>query len=195
MFGRTPRISHKLRRFPDFRGGGVDFITQDGKTHEIEGTWDLIIAHPPCTYLAVAGNSWFSEEKYNTKSKARYIDRVEGIRFFMEFVVCNAKRVCIENPVGIMSNVYRKPNQIIQPFMFGHPTRKSTCLWLKNLPELKPTQIVEPEIIKYKNGKGSDDLWHMQTIGLPKEERQRIRSKTFSGIAEAMAEQWGTLAF
>ena len=172
-------------------GGGCQFITQDGKHHDIEGTWDLIIAHPPCTYLAVAGNSWFSEDKYFTKARSRYMDRVDGIRFFMEFATCNAKRICIENPIGIMSNVYRKPNQIIQPYMFGHPTRKATCLWLKNLPDLKPTDEVEPEIIKYKNGKGSDDAWHMNTIGLPKEERQRIRSKTFPGIAQAMADQWG----
>jgi hypothetical protein len=172
-------------------GGGCEFITQDGKHHQIDGTWDLLIAHPPCTFLAVAGNSWFAEGKYFTKAKSRYMDRVDGIRFFMEFVSCNAKRICIENPIGIMSNVYRKPNQIIHPYMFGHATRKATCLWLTNLPELKPTDIVEPEIIKYKNGKGTDDAWHMETIGLPKAERQRLRSKTFKGIAQAMAEQWG----
>ena len=157
----------------------------------IDGTWDLIIAHPPCTFLAVAGNSWFSEEKYKTKANARYMDRVDAIRFFMEFVVSNAKRMCIENPIGIMSNVYRKPDQIIQPYMFGHPTRKATCLWLKNLPPLVPTNEVDPEIIKYKNGKGTDDAWHMDTINLPAEERRKARSKTFEGIAKAMAEQWG----
>ena len=109
---------------PSDNVGGCEFFTQDKKRHEIEGKWDLVIAHPPCTYLSVAGNSWFSEDKYKTKATSRYMDRVDGIKFFMQFVVCNADRVCIENPVGIMSNVYRKPDQIIQPFMFGHPTRK-----------------------------------------------------------------------
>ena len=171
--------------------GGCEFITQDGKHHQIDGVWDLIIAHPPCTFLTVTGNSWFSTDKYNTKAKSRYMDRVDAIRFFMEFVVCNAKRVAIENPIGIMSNVYKKPDQIIQPYMFGHPTRKATCLWLKNLPCLISTNEVMPEIITYKNGKGTDDKWHMETIGLPTEERRRLRSKTFYGIAQAMAEQWG----
>lgn len=171
--------------------GGCEFITQNGEHHEINGTWDLLIAHPPCTYLTVTGNSWFNTEKYVTKAKARYADRVDAIKFFMDFVTCNAKSIAIENPVGIMSNVYRKPDQIIQPYMFGHPTRKSTCLWLINLPCLIPTDEVEPEIIEYKNGKGTDDVWHMETIGLPAEERRRLRSKTFPGIAKAMAEQWG----
>ena len=171
--------------------GYCEFITQDGNHHLINGTWDILIAHPPCTYLTVTGNSWFDMEKYVTKAKARYADRVDAIKFFMEFVMCNAKKIVIENPIGIMSSVYRKPDQIIQPYQFGHPTRKSTCLWLKNLPCLKPTDIVEPEIIEYKNGKGTDDAWHMETIGLPADERRRLRSKTFSGIAEAMADQWG----
>ena len=171
--------------------GGCEFITQDGKHHEINDTWDLLIAHPPCTYLTVTGNSWFNTEKYVTKAKARYMDRVDAIKFFMEFVTCNAKKIAIENPIGIMSNVYRKPDQIIQPYQFGHPTRKSTCLWLDNLPCLIPADVVEPEIIKYKNGKGTDDAWHMETIGLPADERRRLRSKTFPGIAKAMADQWG----
>lgn len=171
--------------------GGCEFLTQDGQKHKIGGAWDLMIAHPPCTYLTVTGNSWFNTEKYVTKAKARYMDRVDAIRFFMEFVTCNAQKIAIENPIGIMSNVYKKPDQIIQPYQFGHPTRKSTCLWLQNLPCLIPTNEVEPKIIEYKNGKGTDDAWHMETIGLPAEERRRIRSKTFTGIAKAMAEQWG----
>ena len=171
--------------------GGCEFITQNGDKHGIDGVWDLIIAHPPCTYLTVTGNSWFNTDKYVTKAKARYMDRVESIRFFMEFVVCNADKVAIENPIGIMSSVYRKPDQIIHPYMFGNPERKGTCLWLKNLKPLEPTDIVEPEIIEYKNGKGTDSPWHMETMSLPKEERQRARSKTFPGIAQAMADQWG----
>lgn len=86
--------------------GSCEFVTQDGKHHNISDTWDLLIAHPPCTFLTISGNSWFNTEKYVTKAKARYLDRVEGIRFFMEFVMCNAKKIAIENPIGIMSSVY-----------------------------------------------------------------------------------------
>lgn len=166
-------------------------MTQDGHRHSIEGTWDLVIAHPPCTYLTVTGNRWFDAQKYVTKSSARYMDRVDAIKFFMEFVVCNAKRVAIENPIGIMSNVYRKPDQIIQPYMFGEPFEKKTCLWLKELPLLQATGEVEPpKRAEFASGKTMPqwyaDLWH-----LPKEERSRARSKTFEGIARAMADQWG----
>ena len=90
-----------------------------------------------------------------------------------------------------MSRIYRKPDQIIQPYEFGHECRKPTCLWLKGLPKLKPTNIVKPVIIQYKSGKGTDDPWHMETLKLPAEERRKIRSKTFHGIALAIANQWG----
>lgn len=178
-------------------GGGTTFQTEDGKEHEIDGLWDLIIAHPPCTYLTATGNRWFSEDRYGPRAKGRYLDRIDAIRFFMEFVVCGAKKIAIENPIGIMSGVYRKPDQIIQPFWFGDAAKKSTCLWLKNLPKLRATNIVDPgEKDKYgasinasasyardKNGKilrWNDPL------------TAKIRSKTYHGIAEAMAEQWGT---
>ena len=168
-------------------------MTQDGKKHGIEGPWDLIIAHPPCTFLTVTGNRWFATERYLTKATARYMDRVEAIRFFMEFVVCNAKRVAIENPVGIMSNVYKKPDQIIQPYMFGDPFEKKTCLWLKNLPALEPNNAVDPPKRKtFGSGKTMPE-WYSDCWKLPKEERARARSKTFHGIAAAMAEQWGCL--
>lgn len=171
--------------------GGCDFITQDGKHHEIEGTWDLIIAHPPCTYLTVTGNSWFNIDKYSTKAKARYMDRVDAIRFFMEIATCNAKRIAIENPIGIMSNVFRKPDQIIQPYMFGDPAEKKTCLWLMNLPVLKEQNPCEPpERVRFASGK-SMPAWYADAWKLPKEERSRVRSKTFPGIAKAMADQWG----
>jgi hypothetical protein len=182
-------------------GGGCEFLTQDGEKHKIDGPWDLLIAHPPCTYLTVSGNRWFNMENYYTKASARWIDRVDGIRFFMDFVICNAKKIAIENPIGIMSNVYRKPDQIIQPYEYGHPTRKSTCLWLKGLPLLKPTNIVKPEIIEYKckNGKvarfgkgigqAMDDNGKKYAFDDPM--TAILRSKTFPGIAKAMAEQWG----
>lgn len=168
--------------------GGCEFITQDGQTHSIDGPWDLIIAHPPCTYLTVSGNAWFNTDKYVTKAKARWIDRVDGIRFFMDFVVCNAKRIAIENPVGIMSNVYRKPDQIIQPFEYGHPYTKQTCLWLKNLPKLVPTDILEKPDTGWVNQCFTPDGRYG---GFKAFNGSKERSKTFQGIAKAMAEQWG----
>lgn len=172
--------------------GNEDFTTADGTSHIINGKWDLIIAHPPCTYLTVAGNRWFNEERYGDKATQRRQDRQEAIDFFMKFVNADCERIAIENPIGIMSTVYRKPDQIIQPYQFGDPARKATCLWLKGLQPLQPTNIVKPEVIRYKNGK-TDDPWHYKTLSLPAKERARERSKTFPGIAKAIAEQWGGL--
>lgn len=152
--------------------------------------WDMIIAFPPCTYLTVTGNRWFNVERYGEKAVQRMKDREEAIKFFLAFANADCDRIAIENPIGVMSTAYRKPNQIIHPYMFGDPERKGTCLWLKGLPELKPTNIVKPNVIVYKNGKGTDSPWHVNTMSLPKEERAKQRSKTFPGIAKAMAEQW-----
>ena len=171
--------------------GNCEFFTTDGEKHKIIGKWDMIIAHPPCTYLTVTGNRWFNVEQYGDRAIQREKDRKNAIKFFMCFVNADCNNIAIENPVGVMSTTYRKPNQIIHPYMFGDPERKGTCLWLKGLPELKPTNIVEPQVIVYKNGKGTDSPWHMNTLGLPKAERAKLRSKTFPGIARAMAEQWG----
>lgn len=170
-------------------GGHCWFSTTDGKSHYI-CKWDMIIAFPPCTYLTVTGNRWFNLDKYGDKAIERQQKRIEAIHFFMKFVNADCEKIAIENPVGVMSTLYGKPDQIIHPYMFGHPERKATCLWLKNLPNLKPTNVVEPNIIKYKNGKGTDSPWHMNTMSLPKEERSRLRSKTFHGVAQAMADQW-----
>ena len=169
---------------------GGSFITANGLTHFVP-KWDLIIAHPPCTYLTVTGNRWFNISRYGEKAVQRHKAREEAVNFFMEFVKCNCQRVAIENPIGFMSTAYRKPTQIIHPYMFGDPARKATCLWLKGLPKLTPTDIVEPEIIHYKNGKGTDNPWHMETMKLPPAERAKERSKTFPGIAKAMATQLG----
>lgn len=169
--------------------GNCTFQTADKQTHAQVGKWDLIIAHPPCTFLTVTGNRWFNEERYGEKAVQRKRDRQEAIDFFMKFVNADCERIAIENPIGIMSTVYRKPDQIIQPYQFGDPARKATCLWLKGLKPLQPTNMVEPEVIRYKNGK-TDDPWHYNTLSLPPKERARERSKTFPGIAKAMAEQW-----
>lgn len=173
--------------------GNCKFETVDGKCHDIDGKWGMIIAFPPCTYLTVTGNRWFDIERYGEKAKQRIKNREDAIKFFMMFAKADCERIAIENPIGTMSTAWRKPDQIIHPYMFGDPERKSTCLWLKGLPKLKPTNIVEPKIIKYKNGKGTDSPWHMNTMGLPSDERAKMRSKTFPGIAKAMAEQWGVM--
>ena len=171
--------------------GDCTFKTMDNVTHQIDGKWDMIIAFPPCTYLTVTGNRWFNVEKYGYKALERLKNRYEASEFFMTIVNADCKHIAIENPIGIMSTWYKKPSQIIQPYYFGDNARKSTCLWLKGLPLLTPTNIVEPIIIKYKNGKGTDNPWHMDTMKLPPSERAKQRSKTFPGIAHAMAQQWG----
>ena len=142
----------------------------DGQIHRIEGKWDMIIAFPPCTDLAVSGARYFKEKQADGRQQ-------RSIEFFMKFVEADCPRIAIENHIGIMSTKYRKPDQIIQPWMFGHGETKATCLWLKNLPKLIPTDIV----------KGREQrIWKMP----PGPERAKIRSKTYHGIAKAMAEQW-----
>lgn len=165
-------------------------VTEGGYLTKID-KWDMILAFPPCTYLTVTGNRWFNVDKYGMDAIQRKCKRYYAFRFFMMFVYADCEKIAIENPIGVISTWYRKPDQIIHPYMFGDPARKATCLWLKGLPKLEPSNIVEPEIIKYKNGKGTDNPWHMNTISLPKEERAKVRSKTFPGIAKAMADQWG----
>ncbi len=170
--------------------GRCSFKTMDGKEHNVNGRWDMIIAFPPCTYLTVTGNRWFDVVKYGYAAQSRWNDRCIAICFFLQIAYADCERIAIENPIGCMSTYYRKPDQIIHPYMFGDPARKATCLWLKGLKPLTPTNIVEPVIVKYKNGKGTDNPWHMETMGLPPDERAKQRSKTFPGIAKAMAEQW-----
>lgn len=133
--------------------------------------WDMVIAFPPCTDLCVSGARWFKEKQADGRQMA-------AINFFMALVNCGAPRVCIENPIGIMSSRYRKPDQIIQPWQFGHGETKATCLWLKNLPLLQPTNVVEGRVARI----------HRMAPGA---ERAKKRSETYQGIADAMAEQWG----
>jgi hypothetical protein len=172
--------------------------------------WDLLIAHPPCTHLAVSGARYFEQKRKDGRQK-------EAVDFFMQFANAEVPRICIENPVSIISTLWRKPDQIIQPYQFGHPESKKTCLWLKNLPPLVPTKIMEPVWFKnpdgtdYKDSKGKRyspthylmgmkqfARWANQTdsgqnkLG-PSPDRAKIRSRTYRGIAEAMAKQWGCL--
>lgn len=170
--------------------GNCSFMTDDHEMHRIDSKWDMIIAFPPCTYLTVTGNRWFNVDRYGEKAIQRHKDREEAIKFFMAFANADCSRIAIENPVGIMSSEWRKPNQIINPYEFGDPYEKKTCLWLNGLPELKPTNIVEvPPRKRFDSGK-SMPSWYAEAWHLPKDERAKLRSKTFPGIAKAMAEQW-----
>jgi site-specific DNA-cytosine methylase len=153
------------------------------------GEWDLMIAHPPCTYLTVTGNKWMKDE-YKDRFPTRQQDRKDAIEFFMRLANANIPMIAIENPIGIMSTTWRKPNQIIHPWQFGHEASKSTCLWLKNLPKLNPTNVVgKGEFIEYKSGKRMTK-WYADAASLKPKERAKIRNKTFQGIADAMAAQW-----
>jgi hypothetical protein len=155
----------------------------------VELGWDLLIAHPPCTYLTCAQNKWMLP-KYADRFPNRLQDQEAAVKFFLSFTNVRICKVCIENPVGVMSSRYRRPNQIIQPWQFGHPDRKSTCLWLKGLSKLVSTNIVEPRIKINRNGKTAS-VHHDAALRLPPEERWRARSITYQGWADAMADQWG----
>ena len=159
-----------------------------GDVRDILGDgWDMVIAHPPCTYLTVSANKWHKPE-YRHRFPTREQDRIEAIGFFMMFANCGASRIAIENPIGIMSTRYRKPDQVVQPWMFGHTETKATCLWLENLPRLIPTHDVKEQTMALP------ERDRMRLHYLPKtEDRWKERSRTFCGIAEAMAEQWGKL--
>lgn len=170
------------------KGGTI--VTMDGVIHNVD-KWDLIIAHPPCTYLCRAGMGFYNIEKYGKSAIERAEKRRDAIEFFMRFVNADCDRIAIENPLGIMSTYYRKPDQYIQPFQFGNPTSKKTGLWLKNLPLLTPTEIVEPEFVTSGTGRRWDKWYWESSLISNHAERSRFRSKTFPGIAEAMAGQWG----
>jgi hypothetical protein len=164
--------------------GSVLDILNDG--------WDLMIAHPPCTYLTVTGNKWMKDE-YKDRFPTRQQDRKDGIEFFMQLANANIPKIAIENPIGIMSTHWRKPDQIIQPWHYGHEATKSTCLWLKELPLLKPTNIVgKGEFVTFKSGKRMTKWYVDAANAKTPSERAKIRNKTFQGIADAMANQWGS---
>ena len=170
--------------------GNCDFKTTDGKTHEINGKWDLIIAFPPCTYLSRAGERWFNFERYGKKAFDRQKNRTEAVMFFMRIALADCEKIAIENPVGYMNTHFRKPDQIIQPYFFGDPEYKTTCLWLKGLNTLQPTNILKNPLQSYPAYRSKQG--HKKHIGfvLRNPNDPKTRSKTFPGIAKAMAEQW-----
>lgn len=171
------------KNYPHYQGDILDILVN----HWDE--FDLLIAHPPCTYLTLAGNRWMKPE-YRNRYPNREQQRKDAIDFFMLLIEAPIPRIAVENPIGIMSRIYRKPDQIIQPYQFGHDVRKPTCLWLRNLPPLFPTNIVAPKLHTDKNGH-TDSYFHYESFNLPAKERAKFRSRTFEGIANAMASQWG----
>lgn len=190
---------HIMQDVTPLLNGKCSFKTTDGKRHTIVGKWDMIIAFPPCTHLAVSGAAWFDKKRNDGR-------QFNGIDFFCKFFTCDCEKVAIENPVNIISGNYilkwfpilaekyslpRKPTQKIHPWQFGDEFEKTTCLWLKGLPNLMPTNIVgKGEFITHKSGKRKPK-WFADAYKLPPDERSKIRSKTFPGIAKAMSEQWG----
>lgn len=177
--------------------GFCSFITMDSVKHYLSSKWDLIIAHPPCTFLTVTGNRWFNVDRYGEKAIQRIKDRDDSISFFMKFVHADCDKIAIENPIGCMNSRWKKPTQIVQPWMFGDNFSKSTCLWLKGLNPLVPLIKTEPELewvyfFNRKNGTHKRmPKWYADAFKLPSNERAKFRSKTFPGIANAMSEQWG----
>jgi hypothetical protein len=196
---------HVMQDVLPLLNGDCAFETTDGISHKIVGKWDMIIAFPPCTHLAVSGAAWFEQKREDGRQR-------EGIEFFCKFLEADCDRIVIENPIGIMSGKYItehfpelaekynlpiEPTQIIHPWMFGDNYSKSTCLWLKGLTPLTPSVTEQPELewfewIDGKTGKKKrQPKWFADAWRLPPEERAKVRSKTFPGIAKAMAQQWG----
>lgn len=182
--------------------GDCQFITMDFEPHFITGKWDMILAFPPCTHLASSGARHFKKKREDGR-------QADAVSFFLEMLSADCDKICVENPVGIMSGDYLfqyygippiKPAQIIQPYYFGDPVRKKTCLWLKGLSPLEPTNMVEPDIIKAdyanKSTSFSGPAWYVtdengKILSWKDPRTAQMRSKTYPGIAQAMAEQWG----
>lgn len=176
--------------------GVCEFNTMDGKVYKINGKWDLIIAHPPCTYLSNVATRHFSLRCTSAeKVVKRWEERAKAAIFFCFFVLSDCERIAVENPVGFMNTAYRKPDQIIHPYMFAEDeydkeqyVTKATCLWLKGLPQLKTNNLLKPDnaMLYGRTPSGKVRTWE-DTYS----HRAKVRSKTFPGIAKAMAEQWG----
>jgi hypothetical protein len=178
--------------------GRCSFITMDGQKHTVEGRWDMIIAFPPCTHLAVSGARHFEKKRADGRQR-------EGIEFFCQFLIADCNKVAIENPVGIISGDYmlkwfpeiaeryglpKKASQTIQPYEFGYPARKATNLWLRGLPTLIATEIVKPNLKSYPRKNGGVHTFS-EDYGPGDKTAGSRRSKTYLGIAQAMADQWG----
>ena len=175
----------------DCSGGHPEWHFKEDVFKVIQKDWDMMIAFPPCTHLATSGARHFAKKIADGRQQ-------QGIDFFMALINAPIERIAVENPIGIMSTKYRKPDQIIQPWQFGDKAQKSTCLWLKNLPKLVPTDVVDKgEFFEFTSKKGVKKkmaMWYYKALLEAKtpEQRSTLRSKTFEGIAHAMATQWTT---
>lgn len=183
-------------------GGHPEWHRHQDVFEVINEGWDMMIAHPPCTFLSVSGAQWYYHPKDkhlptedrrphpNFPNRAK--DREDAVKFFLKLAKAPIDKIAIENPIGIMSSRWRKPNEIVQPYMFGDEATKTTCFWTKNLPKLEPTEMVgKGERVVFKSGK-SMPKWYAEALtkAKTKAERQTLRSKTFMGMAKAIAEQW-----
>jgi hypothetical protein len=176
-------------------GGHPEWHFQQDVFDVIEQGWDMMIAHPPCTYLAVSGARWLYN-KDGSKNEERWRNQAEALQFVQRLMDAPIDKIAIENPVSVISSHIRKPDQIVHPWMFGDKASKSTCFWLKNLPKLEPTDIVEKgefiEFISKKGIKKRQPKWYFDALKEAKTpaERRTLRSKTFKGMAQAIAKQW-----
>jgi hypothetical protein len=179
-------------------GGHPEWHYQQDVFEVIDKGWDMMIAHPPCTFLAVSGARWLYN-KDGSKNEERWRNQAEALDFVQRLMDAPINKIAIENPISVISSQIRKPDQIVHPWMFGDKASKSTCFWLKNLPLLEPTNIVEKgefvDFISKKGVKKKQPKWYFDALSKAKtaEERRTLRSKTFMGIANAMADQWGGL--
>jgi hypothetical protein len=163
-------------------GNHPEWHIQGDVLQQLGNGWDVMIAFPPCTYLTVSANKWYKDQPPRKSGtlvgEQRRKARIEAIKFFIDLYNCGIPKIAIENPIGVMSSEFRKPDQVLQPWMFGHGETKATCLWLKNLPKIIATNVVD----------GREQRLHRLSAT---KDRAMIRSKTFPGIAAAMANQWG----
>jgi hypothetical protein len=177
-------------------GGHPKWHYQQDVFKVIDKGWDMMIAHPPCTFLAVSGARWLYN-KDGSKNVERWKNQAKALDFVQKLMDAPIDKIAIENPISVISSNIRKPDQIVQPWQFGDKAQKSTCLWLKNLPKLEPTDIVEKgefiEFISKKGVKKKQPKWYFEALKNAKTpaERRTLRSKTFKGMAEAIANQWG----
>ena len=173
----------------DCTGGHPEWHIKGDVIEQLDKGWDMMVAHPPCTFLSVSGARWLYN-KDKTRNEDRWEKRELALDFVRALMAALIPKIAIENPISCISSQIRKPEQIVRPFMFGDDATKATCLWLKGLPKLEPTNVIKPTTHTTKSGKVYDAWWFKSSLISNLEERAAFRSKTFEGVAKAMARQW-----